>query len=66
MNRLPLSPLVNRAFETAEKHLGIDDLSKRLEAPATTIRAWRFGHVAMHDHMLLRLVDTRGRLRTTR
>ena len=46
-----------RGLELAEKRLGIDELSQRLAAPATEIRAWRFGHAEMPHEKFLRLVD---------
>lgn len=57
MNRLPASPLVTRALDVAEKHLGIAELSRRLDVPETTLRAWRFGHATMPEHKFLGLVD---------
>jgi hypothetical protein len=57
MNRLPASPLVSRALDVAERHLGIEELSRRLVAPESMIRAWRFGHATMPEYKFLRLVD---------
>jgi hypothetical protein len=57
MNRIPASPLIERALEIAEKLTGMERLSQRLGAPDTTIRAWRFGHATMPEHKFLRLVD---------
>lgn len=57
MNRLPVSPLITKGLEIAEKHLGIDELSRQLGAPDTTIRAWRFGHATMPERTFLKLVD---------
>ena len=57
MNRLPASPLIARAIGVAEKHLGMDELSKRLGAPETTIRAWSLGHATMPERKFLQLVD---------
>jgi len=57
MNRMPASPLVMRGLEIADKKLGMDELSRRLQAPATTIRAWQFGHATMPEYKFLRLVD---------
>ena len=57
MNRLPVSPLVMRALDVAEKRLGIDELSRLLEAPDTMIRAWRFGHATIPEAKFLKLVD---------
>jgi hypothetical protein len=57
MNRLPTSPLIARGLEIAEKHLGIEELSKRLGVHESTVRAWRFGHATMPEYKFLRLVD---------
>jgi hypothetical protein len=57
VNRLPGNPLIARAIEIAEKHLGIGELSKRLKVSDITIRAWRFGHEAMPTKKFLELVD---------
>jgi hypothetical protein len=57
MNRLPVSPLISRGLEIAEKHLGMTALSERLGSPATTIIAWRLGHATMPDNKFLELVD---------
>ena len=57
MNRLPTSPLIAKGLEIAEKHLGIQELSRRLGAHESTIRAWRFGHATMPEHKFLVLVD---------
>jgi len=57
MKRIPNSPLVARALEVAENHLGIEELSRRLNAPVETIRAWSFGHATMPEYKFLRLID---------
>jgi hypothetical protein len=57
MHRLPASPLIMRGLELAEKHLGIDELSRRLGAPAASLRAWRLGHATMPGSKFLKLVD---------
>ena len=57
MKRLHVSPLVLRAIEIAEKRLGMQELSTRLEATPAAIQAWRFGHAEMPDKDFLRLVD---------
>jgi len=57
MNRLPTSPLISRGLEIAEKRLGIDELTVRLNAPETSIRAWRLGHASMPEYKFLKLVD---------
>jgi hypothetical protein len=57
MNRQPVSPLTAKGLDIAERHLGIEEPSRRLGVSETTIRAWRFGHVAMPDAKFLKLVD---------
>jgi hypothetical protein len=57
MNRLPASPLVSRALAVAEKHLGMEELSRRLVVPEAMILAWRLGHATMPEYKFLRLVD---------
>jgi hypothetical protein len=57
VNRLPASPLITRALEVAERHLGIEELCRRLVVPEATIRAWHLGHATMPEYKFLRLVD---------
>jgi CheY-like chemotaxis protein len=57
MNRLPTSPLISKGLELAERHLGIEELSRRLQASETMIRSWRFGEGTMAQDVFLRLVD---------
>jgi hypothetical protein len=57
VNRLPGNPLVARALEIAENRLGIAELSRRLQVPDTTVRAWRFGQETMPAKKFLELVD---------
>ena len=57
MKRLPNSPLTARALEIAEKHLGVDELSRRLAVSETTLRSWRFGDVLVPEDKFLQLVD---------
>jgi hypothetical protein len=57
VNRLPVSPLVLRGLEIAEKHLGMEELSKRLNTTPTIIEMWRFGHAEMPARDFLNLVD---------
>ena len=57
MNRLPVSPLIARALEVAEKRLGMKELSERLGSPASSIQAWRMGHATMPEYKFLKLVD---------
>lgn len=57
MNRLPVSPLVARALQIAEKRLGLQELCARLGVPAMVVQAWRFGHVEMPNDKFLLLVD---------
>ena len=44
---LPPSVYVIRGIELAENKLGMAELSRRLAAPETTIRAWRLGHATI-------------------
>ena len=57
MNRLPVSPLISRGLELAEKSLGMAVLSERLGSPAGAIMAWRLGHATMPEGKFLILVD---------
>jgi hypothetical protein len=57
VNRLPVSPLVSRGLQIAEKHLGLDELCRRLGAPSSSLVAWRLGHTSMPDAKFLILVD---------
>jgi hypothetical protein len=57
MNRLPISPLFARALDVAEKHLGIEELCRRLDVIDTAIQAWRLGHAEVPDQKFLQLVD---------
>ena len=57
MNRRPVSPLILRGLELAEKHLGIDPLCKRLGTAPETVQAWRVGSAEMSDAQFLKLVD---------
>jgi transcriptional regulator with XRE-family HTH domain len=40
-----------------EKHLGIEELCRRLGTTASTLQAWRLGHEEMPDAQFLKLVD---------
>lgn len=57
MKRLPVSPLISRAIDVAEKHLGMDELAQKLVAPPSAIEAWRAGLATMPDRKFLKLVD---------
>src|SRR3954464_11902198 len=57
MNRLPISPVVKRALEIAEKHLGLEELCARLVAHEMSVHSWRFGHVEMPNEKFLLLVE---------
>jgi CheY-like chemotaxis protein len=57
MNRLPASPLVKRALDIAEKHLGLQELCARLGAHEMSVQSWRFGHAEMPHQKFLLLVD---------
>ena len=57
MNRLPAPPHISLGLSIAEKRLGLEELSRRLDASETTIRAWQSGDVSMPEHKFLQLVD---------
>jgi hypothetical protein len=57
VNRGPVSPLIIKGIEIAQARLGMEELSKRLEASETLVRAWQLGHIAMPESKFLRLVD---------
>ena len=57
VNRIPVSPLVMRGLEIAEKHLRMAELCERLGTTPTTVQAWRLGHAEMPDRTFLALVD---------
>ena len=57
MNRLPISPLVMRGLQIAERHLGIAELAKRLTATESTVRSWQLGLAEMPDREFLLLAD---------
>jgi hypothetical protein len=57
MNRLPANPLVARALEVAERHIGMRELCRRLVVPEDVIRAWQRGLATMPQFKFLRLVD---------
>ena len=52
-----MSPLASKALEIAERHLGLDELCRRLEVSETTVRSWRFGDGIVPEDKFLRLVD---------
>ena len=57
MRRLNVSPIVLRALEVGEKHLGSAELCRRLNAPWEAVKLWRTGEIVMPEYMFLRLVD---------
>jgi hypothetical protein len=57
MNRHIASPIIARGLEITEKHLGMDELSRVLGVPDTTIRDWATGLTPMPVVKLLRLVE---------
>jgi len=57
MNRLPISPLVLRGLQIAERHLGIAEVAKRLGATESTVRSWQLGLSEMPDREFLLLAD---------
>ena len=54
---MSVSPLIVRALEVAEKHLGMKELCRRMVVPEDSIRAWKLGHATMPQYKFLRLVD---------
>lgn len=54
---MSVSPLISRALEVAEKHLGTEELCRRLVVPEDSIRAWKLGNATMPQYKFLRLVD---------
>ena len=54
---MPASPLIARALRVVEKHLGIDELCRRLVVPESLIRSWELGTATMPEYKFLRLVD---------
>ena len=46
-----------RSIEIAERRLGMDELSRRIGAPDTTIRAWRLGHSTIPPHKVQKLIQ---------
>src|SRR5436190_18446902 len=57
LTRVPAASLVNRALEMAERRVSIEELSKRLNALDSTVRAWRDGVAVMPKSTFLLLVD---------
>ena len=57
MTRLPANPLVGRALDVAERHLGVEELSRRLIVPEASIRSWQVGYAAMPEYKFQQLVD---------
>ena len=53
---LPIGLQAIRSIEMAERRLGMDELSRRLGAPDTTIRAWRQGHSTIPPHKVQKLI----------
>jgi len=51
------SPLISRALDVAVKRVGMDQLSKRLGVPVSTIETWRLGGLVMPQADFLRLID---------
>jgi len=54
---MAVSPLIIKGLQIAESRLGMEELSRRLGAPDTLVRAWRMGHVTMPQRKFLALVD---------
>jgi hypothetical protein len=57
MRSLDVSPIVLRALDVAERHLGAAELARQLNAPWNAVKLWRTGHLEMPEYMFLRLVD---------
>jgi CheY-like chemotaxis protein len=57
VKRLPVSPLIERALGVAQRHLGAEELARRLQAPAEVIRDWTLGTVDIPEADFFRLVD---------
>jgi len=57
MNRIPVSPIIGKALEIAEKRLGVVELAKRLYTTVSLIQAWRMDHATMPEYKFLRLAD---------
>ena len=49
--------LARRAIENAEAKVGMEELARRLKAPASTVRAWRDGHLAIPQAKFVLLID---------
>jgi hypothetical protein len=57
VNRLPVSPLISRGLEIAERRLGMAEVCRRFGSPSSAVVAWRLGDAAMPDAQFLVLVD---------
>lgn len=57
MDRLPASPLIQRAIAIAETKIGLIELADRLRAAPETVQAWRAGLSSMPQTKFLLLVD---------
>jgi hypothetical protein len=55
--RHPLSSIVQRAIEFAQKRLGMEEFARQIGAPPTIIAAWRIGAVAVPDATFLRVIE---------
>ena len=50
------STITMRAVEVAEKHLGTDELARRIGAKVATVSAWRSGVEAIPGDKLIKLL----------
>jgi CheY-like chemotaxis protein len=57
MKRLPVSPLVAKALEIAERRLGLQQLCLRLGVPEVVMHAWRLGDIEIPNEKFFLLVD---------
>ena len=57
MKRLPVSPLIERALGVAQRHLGHEELARRLQASPALIHDWTMGAVDIPEASFLLLVD---------
>ena len=57
MDRQPVSPLIGRALEVAERRLGAAELCLKLGVDESTLQLWRLGRAPMPQTDFLRLID---------
>jgi len=57
MNCSHVSPLLLRALDIVEKHLGVEEVARRLGVSPKEIELWRSGRREVPDALFLLLVD---------